>query len=163
MGRSPNPPTFLVAIKRAWIVCGLTWRTRASAAPLMPGSSTREVSTCNGAMVTPTGRKRSSNRSRKTILKRTASCRVAVALSRVASSVSPYRLMAVQITAVQITMRFTIHLRGPRKRHIRRCCFISVGAAFPMVDFDANWLTFASQLALSVDEPSSRIVDALLF
>jgi hypothetical protein len=40
-------PRSSVAIKRAWIVCGLTWRTRASWAPLMPGSLTRAVSTCN--------------------------------------------------------------------------------------------------------------------
>jgi hypothetical protein len=58
--------------------------------------------------------------------------------------------------AIPITMRFTIHPRGPRKRHIRRFCF-------PMVDFDANWLTFASQLALSFEEPSSLSAGALLF
>jgi hypothetical protein len=32
-----------------------------------------------------------------------------------------------------------------------------------MVDFDANWLTFASHLALSVEEPSSWTVVALPF
>jgi hypothetical protein len=48
------------------------------------------------------------------------------------------------------------HLRGPRKRHTR-------GSASPMVDFDANWLTFASHLALSVEKPNSWTVVALLF
>jgi hypothetical protein len=32
-----------------------------------------------------------------------------------------------------------------------------------MVDFDANWLTLASHLALSVEEPSSWTVVALPF
>jgi hypothetical protein len=32
-----------------------------------------------------------------------------------------------------------------------------------MVDFDANWLTFASHLALSVEKPNSWTVAALLF
>jgi hypothetical protein len=37
------------------------------------------------------------------------------------------------------------------------------GSAFPTGRFDANWLTFASHLALSVQEPSSLSVVALLF
>jgi hypothetical protein len=60
------------------------------------------------------------------------------------------------LMAIPITTRFTIHLRGPRKRHTR-------GSASPMVDFDANWLTFASHLALSVEKPNSWTVVALLF
>lgn len=60
------------------------------------------------------------------------------------------------LMAIPITMRFTVHLRGPRKRHVRRFCF-------PMVDFDARWLTFASHLALSVEETKLMDCSRLAF
>jgi hypothetical protein len=55
--------------------------------------------------------------------------------------------------AIQITPGLAIYLRWASKRQV----LLSLRD-----DFDANWLTFASHLALSVQEPSSLSVVALL-